>query len=681
MSRSVAPRVIGLVAAALLPLSVALGALTRSTLVPGFARLAFASVVPGWLILALAGRHGRGDLKATVLRALVLSPLVYAATTLLLRLGLGIEIAASAWLAAWILCVALAAASLLGFTPAHAGAGSTLPEERGAESTLLGLAPVVALAATTAVVLVSPGARLSYHGLLHGGIVAQITTGIVPPENPALAGEPIGFYWLYHWLLAAQGELAGLSILETSPLLDGISLVVYVGASQRLLRRFLSPPGAALGALAAGFAGNLLFPLVFAVELLRLGPPPDFFWPFELLERGVVAGDPRLATLFGKFLNLGGFPLGLALFAVLLDELVPARARRPRALVVFLALAGTVLFHTTTALAAVPALGAAHLATCAGEGRARLATLMRAVLPMAGVFVAALVATAPYLLSVTAASHGWSPFPPERAVLAYNASGIAASATPLLAVVLLGVRRAWADPPARFLWIATALLLALGTLLSLPDHNQYKLPLLAALPGGALLCRWLRPDPESAATFPRRTLFAALVGLAVASHAITAAAYLLSGMPGRRDVAGDGGYLAFPTQPELDRALRWLRSNTPAAAVLVSKPVPFNDSPLGVGSGRGAFVLEGGHHTQGNPLYPRRYRLAQRLFSPDGYAGPIATELRAELDRPLYVLLPRSWHPGGFEALVEKLSGSPEAFVEVYRAEGAVIWTIRDRAQ
>ena len=665
---------LGLTAAAALPLSFALGALSGSPTLAGVARLAFASTAPGWLLLALARRALAADLEATSLRALALSPLVYALATLALRLGAGLDVERSAAGAAWAICGLLALVSLRGLRVSRPSARGAAAPGRSAPDALLGLAPLAFFGALAAWVLATPGTRLSYHGLLHAGIVAQLVAGVVPPENPALAGEPIGFYWIYHWLLAVQGELCGLSILETAPTLNGVSLLVYVGASQRILRRFLAPRPALLASFAAGFAGNLGFPLLFAAQVLREGAPaPGTHLPFELLELGLPAGDPRLVTLLAKFLSMSGFPVGLACFAILLDELVPARGRRPQGAIVFLALCGAVLFHTTTALAAIPALGAAWLAAHATrDGR----TSARAVLPMAGTFVAALVATSPYLASVTVASHAPSPFPPGREALAYNLRGLLLGATPLGIVVVLGARRAWGSPTARFLLVATASLLAMGVLLALPDGNQYKLPLLAALPGGTLLFWSVR---ESASRFAR-AVFVAAVGLALASHALTVAAYLRSNMPLWRHVAGDGGFLAFPGQPPLDAALRWLREHTPPDAVVLARPIPFGESPISAGSGRNDFVLEGGHQTLGSPRYLPRYGLAQRLLAPEGFASPLAAPLRAELARPLYVLVVRSDAPGAFDAIVAKLDRAPESFEPVYRTEGAAIYRLRDGA-
>ncbi|HET6304525.1 MAG TPA: hypothetical protein VFG80_07065, partial [Myxococcota bacterium] len=74
------------------------------------------------------------------------------------------------------------------------------------------------------------------------------------------------------------------------------------------------------------------------------------------------------------------------------------------------------------------------------------------------------------------------------------------------------------------------------------------------------------------------------------------------------------------------------------------------------------------------------HALAQRLLAPEGFASPLAAPLRAELARPLYVLVVRSDAPGAFDAIVAKLDRAPESFEPVYRTEGAAIYRLREGA-
>jgi hypothetical protein len=381
-------------------------------------------------------------------------------------------------------------------------------------------------------------------------------------------------------------------------------------------------------------------------------PSSSYVWPFEFLRAAWLGGDPRLVTLFGKFLNVNGFPVGLALFALLLEELAPSHdTRPPRPWIIVLLLVGLGLFHPTTAAGAYAALGGA-VAICALADLPgnRLSWLWRRILPVGLSFALALALTSPYLFSVASAApelvHG-----PHGDEIGYGARGLAFSATPLLLVVLWGPRRCWRDPLARFLLVATVILLALGTLLPLPDGNQYKLTLMASLPGGVLLF-WLLGEPGGRPV--RRTLFCGAVALAIGGHTLTVVAYQRSAMAERTLYAGEVGYLSVPGDPPLDRALRWLRESTPAEAVVISKPVRFGGAMVTPVSGRSDFVMLGGHHSQGDPRFGRRIALVRRLFDPLEPIDPLVDEIRSELDRPLYLLVRREQFPDRFDALLER---------------------------
>jgi hypothetical protein len=515
--------------------------------------------------------------------------------------------------------------------------------------------------------------------------VAQLANGVLPPENPALAGEPIGFYWIYHWLLATQAALAGGSLLEASPVLNLVALAVYVGSAWRVLRSFLAPAPAAAGALAAAFAGDLLFPVVHGLRhAFEVDPPVLWFWPFEVLQRGGFGGDPRPLPLFAKFLNMGGVGLGLALWAATLAELAPGVRRRPRLGVVFLLLASLVLFHATTAAAAYAALAAGlfsvALADPALEGG--LAVRARWLLSHAAVFAAALAVTAPFVASVTLGTHavGGVPVALDPALLLYNARTTLLGGAPLVALAAVGVRSlvrgaGRPDPAVLFFTVATGVLLALGVVLRLPDNNQYKLVLVAALPGGLLLARLLRASP----LVVRRFVLGGAALLVVAGVVLALRSYRGAIMSVRTSPVGDGLYLSLPGEPELDAALRWLRRHAPPDAVVVGRPVHFGSSPVSAVSGRNAFFLLGGHHTEHHPSAPRRLALAHALFETDAPPGRVLAAIRSELDRPLYVLLLRSEHGGRFDALRERFAAAPQSLQVAYDGGAAIVYTVVER--
>jgi hypothetical protein len=643
-----------LVAAACLALSEVLEALVGPGGLGATLRLLAMATLPGLFVVQL-GTRDEDDAARGLVRALALSPVVFVGGSLAASAGLGASLATSGWL-----CVAVAAAGAVGLSLARGvELGREVPFRwLASRGPWLFVAPSIALCAAALVVWSTPGARVSYHGVLHAGFVAQLVEGTIPPENPALAGVPAGFYWLYHWLLASWGELARVSILETSVALNLLALAVYVSGSVLLLRRFLQPRAAAWGGLACGFAVNLLVPLVFAARCALEGAPgTSYVWPFEFLRTAWLGGDPRLVTLLAKFLNVNGFPLGLGLFALLLDELAPRASGRPRLWFVVLLLVGLGLFHPTTAAGAYAALGGAiAIGALAELSRDGFSSLWQRTWPVALAFGVALALTAPYLLSVASAApelvHGL-----RGAEIDYAVRGLGLTATPLLVAVLWGARRGWRDPFARFLLTSTLILLILGALLPLPDGNQYKLVLMASLPGGALLL-WRLGEPAGRPV--ARWLFASTVALALGTHLVTLVAYQRSAMVERTLYAGEVGYLSLPGDPVLDRALHWLRDSTPRDAVVISRPVRFGGALVTPVSGRSDFVMLGGHHTQGDSRFRHRIELVRRLLDPQEPVAPLLGELRAELDRPLYLLVRRDQLPNSFGALVERFEGAAQ---------------------
>jgi hypothetical protein len=643
------------------------------------AAFAFTALAPGLLLARLFARDRHDDGSTVAWRALALSPIGWTAVTLAPALLAGLAPADAARWGAPVIALALVGLAWLRRGP------STAP---GLEPgrLLRALGPLVLLLllllGAAAWAMAPLGVRFSYHGYLHAGLVAQLANGVLPPENPALAGEPIGFYWIYHWLLATQAALAGGSVLEASPVLNAVALAVYVGSGWRVLRSFLAPAAAAAAALAAAFAGDLLFPAVHGLrQAFEANPPGPWFWPFEVLQRGGFGGDPRPLPLFAKFLNMGGVGLGLALWAATLAELAPGVRPRPRLGVVFLLLASLVLFHATTAFAAYAALAAGLFSVAltdpAMEGD--LAARARWLLSYAAVFGAALAVTAPFVASVTLGTHavGGVPVALDPSLLLYNARTTLLGGAPLVVLAGVGARSLLRDagrpdPAVLFFTVATSVLLALGVALRLPDNNQYKLVLVAAMPGGLLLAGLLR----ASAPILRRLLVCAAILLVVAGIAVTARSYRGAIMSARTSPVGDGLYLALPDEPELDAALRWLRRHAPADAVVVSRPVPFGGSPVSAVSGRGTFVLLGGQHTQHHPAAARRLGLVHALFETDAPPSRVLASIRSELERPLYVLLLRSEHGERFDALRERFAGVPEALKIAHEGDGAVVYTV-----
>ena len=171
---------------------------------------------------------------------------------------------------------------------------------------------------------------ISAHGLLHLAIAQQFEAGwatIGRPENPFFAGEPLPYYWFYHYVSARLAASVGISLLHAFEILGliAVSFVWIGGAAVGRAMGWKPGPSLGIGLLALGGA-NMLGPVLLLAKL-AVGRP----WPVEDGEYlwGLVhpvMSMARLndhAALYGPFINffLNNSSRSLALGLVILCAL------------------------------------------------------------------------------------------------------------------------------------------------------------------------------------------------------------------------------------------------------------------------------------------------------------------------------------------------------------------------
>jgi len=168
----------------------------------------------------------------------------------------------------------------------------------------------------------SPRTLISFHGYLHAAVVERFLTSnySVPPENPFFAGEPLPYYWFFHFLAAQVSRLFGWNVFS------GLEAVTLAGAGflgiaslllgQRLFRR------ATTGLLIAFLvvAGTNPFGILLAgLKILihgadRLKDDPNFLWnvvhPVYNMVRYNDSGG-LYGPMINFFLNATSRPLAL----------------------------------------------------------------------------------------------------------------------------------------------------------------------------------------------------------------------------------------------------------------------------------------------------------------------------------------------------------------------------------
>jgi hypothetical protein len=492
---------------------------------------------------------------------------------------------------------------------------------------LLLVGPLPALA----LYLTLPAARLlSMHGLIHTGLVYYVANGQIPPDCPYMAGEPIGYPWTYHVLVAWLGQTLQVAPPWVFATLNLVCLVLFMFSWYQVARHWYDAASAVLATFLGLFGSS--FTLITAIGTHDL--------------------ERRVFPLYQKFLNTNIMPLGLVLFAPAVLCLLYVLKGQGRSLPWYAVLAvllvlEALVYPIVWLGLVITSAAAAMVLLLLGDWHRSMTLGLVVALSSASVY--------PYLHSLTQAkdpeaSLGLSTHPGEHF---RNALAVALGLLPLWVLLAMGRRQLWAllRGRSRLHWFAVFVVLFTFTtwiFLYVPDNAGYKimalgmlfLALLAA-PGlarvkagnplelGAVLCLLLLP-----------------VG-----HEISARAQWFTHVDvGAREV----GFTLHPQDPAEDELYQYIRTSTPRDAVCI------DDNPnLPVLGWRAVYVacppagrgINGWLYTNEEWLHKvhgySREQIARRLQVVQGlYEGPESmsdADVMAALrplhqDRPLYVV-------------------------------------------
>ncbi len=158
---------------------------------------------------------------------------------------------------------------------------------------------------------------ISFHGTLHVAIASQFSQGQFPPENPFYAGEPVGYYWFFHYISYLVASVLHTDVLHAIELLSLVALVGLVAVAVALGRKLWgsSIAGACLGFLVLVGANGLGW-LVLLAKIIRDGPqimnaPASVVISPLLLQ--VQFGDHRYGPNFTYYMHMTSRPLALTL--------------------------------------------------------------------------------------------------------------------------------------------------------------------------------------------------------------------------------------------------------------------------------------------------------------------------------------------------------------------------------
>jgi hypothetical protein len=375
-------------------------------------------VIPGLALSAVL--TPRVDLLTRAGLALALSPVVSAAAGwALIHFGAGVGAAARA-------------IAIVGALGAAAAFGIRWRREPNEPVTVPRSA--VAWAATLAAILIAipllnPFILVRSDSWLHGGIVMELLTRGMPPEDPRMAGLGLNYVWFFNLFIAlltgwrGQDPFFFMTLFNAATGFATVALVAVI--AQRLWNRAQATLGAvALLTLGLNAGAYLLWPLILVKLVVGKVQGGD---EFARIAADFAPGTTRiLYSLSAPFAEMVSFldklTEGTALAFAYLQMIVFLWAmvrwfgdrRRDALAVAACAAAGMMFFHSVVGLSVLP-VGLAVLAI-AWLGRSRWPWLPRRaeVLALGAATLAGLVIALPYTRSITA---GWAP---EKSGLAHH---------------------------------------------------------------------------------------------------------------------------------------------------------------------------------------------------------------------------------------------------------------------
>lgn len=466
----------------------------------------------------------------------------------------------------------------------------------------------------------------SWHGFLHAGIATSFARSF-PPENPFFAGEPLPYYWFYHFVGYQLSRILQQNLLLTFQLVSWASLGVLVIVAGMIGRRcFRSGIAGVAIAYLALCGANPLGPVIAIAKNLSRGEALVEHWkaPVEttfvsnqladrlmtepLLGAMYVASDWRQGNDLVWFFDIGSRAPALAGLMLLLYLLLQPEPTIRRGVLILAVSAVVTALNPLIGLAVAGGLGLASMV------RRQLTPFLLSV----ACGVGALLVSPTYYQMFFRVSGG------SGGIALRGALGAVVVAVNFLVLLLLAAQgaRKQASQQLTILALGGAVLLVLMAVIHIPEGNEHNLgnaaQCLLAIPAGALVGSLSRA--RAAVIF---AMFVPVTGATLFAYANRPA------MP----VLFAGPAITRTSPEDLQRFYDWVRRETPPQSIFIVDPaapvkMSGNASELPAMTARAVFMdlpnyltmpnrdaafrtQLAGHMTQGSPLSPpqREYLL------------------------------------------------------------------------
>jgi hypothetical protein len=162
--------------------------------------------------------------------------------------------------------------------------------------------------------LTDTGVQAITHTDFHASLINQIIHGTFPPVNPQIPDLPIGYYWLYHALIAVPSHLFNIA----APLIS--VALIYSSLVMALLYLWLIVEELGFERRQYLVMSTLIMIILFNGNLFGVFHAWEFVvrdgLQFISRRAMVLEGEPRLYGLWTKYINYNSMPLTMMYFVM-----------------------------------------------------------------------------------------------------------------------------------------------------------------------------------------------------------------------------------------------------------------------------------------------------------------------------------------------------------------------------
>jgi len=632
----------------------------------------FFSIGPGLIVGEMVFGNLRPFKKIWV--SVVFSPLALVLVLLLLVWGLELSLAEASHIIRLILIVGLPAIAFV-----------SLKRRKLAADDIDALPPasLLWLIAFFAILIIfsysNPANQLSVHGIFHGAHIEQIKNAIVPPDNPAIAGDTARNYWAYHLFYAFMSETAGIPFFKVSAIYQTAVFVLYTFGIWLVVSQFFQNKSDTLITFLSAFGVNLLGPIALLLVIAVNGWNVEW-WHLRSIISGLglwLAPEVR-AGIFVKFLSFNGFIFGLLYFSAL-----ALFAFERRYVGASLAVLGLVVLHPQTAMFSVPVFGVAWFwrelyerACVTRSGLSGIITALRTmivdltIVKLATSFSLPFILASPYILSFMSGGS-------TKSLFKFQPNLFSAVNWPLLyllplpfaiwgAIIAMRSR----SPNAQFFISGAAMALVFAFFFDMPLYTQYKFLYLNCMFVWALAFLGMRHIGASLFVQWVSKIFGFLA-IGGATSLVLAFATLPSWFGHRVLFPIENGF-SFSVAAEESRALYNLSKLLPQRAVFVEFAEFCENSIVGVITGRRSYYSPCNYFSETSPHRAEREEIIAQIFNSNTPNLGLFSKIAATIGDPLYLLVSKRQLGEKFDQFLAAVYADSDDFSNVETNEDHV---------